>query len=89
MTEDNPMGRRRVRLVWRWKQSGTTGTGPWTHRSDVVEGWFESLTQRWGETVEHWIELEPGEAEESRNMRAWARADDARGSVDGARDHQS
>jgi len=79
MTEENFPGPRRVRLVWRWRHSGTTGTGPWMHRSDVVEGWFESLTQRWGETVEHWIELESIDAESARNMRAWGRTGDARG----------
>jgi hypothetical protein len=85
MTDDVHKGPRRVRLAWRWKLSGTTGTGPWTHRSDVVEGWFESLTQRWGDTVEHWIEIDTGEVPDSRSMRAWGRVEDARSGIDVSR----
>jgi hypothetical protein len=62
---------RRFRLAWRWKESGVSGTGPWTHRSDLVEAWFESMARRSGERVEHWIEEEYGEipSESYREMR--------------------
>lgn len=47
----------RFRLAWRWKGSGVSGSTPWTHRGEVVEGWLESFTRRTGERVEHWIEV--------------------------------
>lgn len=47
---------RAFRLAWRWKESGTTGRGPWMYRSEVVEAWADSLNRRWEDRVEHWIE---------------------------------
>ena len=47
---------RQFRLAWRWKESGTTGRGPWMHRVDVVAAWADSLNRRWEDRVEHWIE---------------------------------
>jgi hypothetical protein len=45
----------------------------------VVEGWLQSLTHRWGERVEHWIETETVEAAtESRDMRPDERSAHAR-----------
>jgi hypothetical protein len=35
--------------------------GPWTRRSDLVEAWMDSLSQRHGETVVHWIEVSADE----------------------------
>jgi hypothetical protein len=49
------------RLAWRWRESGVSGTGPWTLRADLVEAWMDSLTQRHGETVAHWIEVRDDE----------------------------
>jgi len=54
------------------------GTGPWMHRGDVVEGWLQSLTQRWGERVEHWIETESGDPLALRNNRPDERSANAR-----------
>jgi hypothetical protein len=51
----------RYRLAWRWRESGVTGMGPWTRRSDLVEAWMDSLSQRHGETVVHWIEVSADE----------------------------
>ncbi len=47
---------RLVRLSWRWIESGISGSSPWTHRADVVEAWRDSLQDRHGHTVQHWIE---------------------------------
>jgi hypothetical protein len=58
MTDQPKPALRRVRLAWRWKESGISGSGPWTHRSDLVEAWFESMVRRSGERVDHWIEEE-------------------------------
>jgi hypothetical protein len=70
MSDDASKGPRQFRLVWRWKETGTMGTGPWTQRSHVVEGWFESLSRRSGDRVEHWIETGPivESEEEERRM---------------------
>lgn len=70
---------RRFRLAWRWRESGVSGTGPWTHRSDLVEAWFDSMARRSGERVEHWIEEEiVGAGSLEREMRASGRMPDAR-----------
>lgn len=50
---------KQYRLAWRWKESGTTGRGPWMFRADVVEAWADSLNRRWVDRVEHWIEEGP------------------------------
>lgn len=48
------------RLAWRWKESGTSGRGPWMHRPEVVAAWAESLNLRWHDRVDHWIEEADG-----------------------------
>jgi hypothetical protein len=70
---------RRFRLSWRWRESGLSGSGPWTHRSDLVEAWYASMAHRSGERVEHWIEEEVVEfAVLEREMRLTDRVPDAR-----------
>ena len=48
----------RVRLAWRFRETGRSGHGPWMHRPDVVEEWVASLNRRHGGRIEHWIEAE-------------------------------
>jgi hypothetical protein len=57
MIEDGHKRPVRFRLAWRWKGSGVSGSTPWTHRGEVVEGWLESFSRRTGDRVEHWIEV--------------------------------
>ena len=57
MIDDDQRRPVQFRLAWRWRSSGLSGRGPWTHRGEVVEGWMESLSRRTGERVEHWIEI--------------------------------
>jgi hypothetical protein len=56
--EDDGTWRARVRLVWRWKESGQQGAGPWSHRADVVETLKDTLNQRYHERMDHWVEAE-------------------------------
>lgn len=57
MIEDDHTKPVRFRLAWKWKGSGVSGSTPWTHRAEVVEGWLESFSRRTGQHVEHWIEV--------------------------------
>lgn len=57
MIDDDQRPPVQFRLAWRWKTSGVSGKGPWTHRGEIVEGWLESLSRRTGDHVEHWIEI--------------------------------
>ncbi len=56
MDDDDTRELTLYRLSWRWRESGVSGSGPWTHRSDVVKSWLESMVERDGESVDHWIE---------------------------------
>jgi hypothetical protein len=69
---------RRFRLAWRWKESGVSGSGPWTYRADVVTAWLESMTLRSGQRVEHWIEVENENDGDRLDMRGDERLMDAR-----------
>ena len=57
MDDADPKRPAQYRLAWRWKVSGVTGAGPWMHRSEVVEGWLDSLSRRHGDSVLHRIEV--------------------------------
>lgn len=58
-TQSRPAARpTRVRLAWRFQDTGRSGHGPWMHRAEVVEAWAASLNRRSRGRVEHWIEAE-------------------------------
>lgn len=79
MTDEAGPGMRRVRLAWRWRDSGISGCGPWTHRTDLVEAWLESLVRRSGERVDHWIEEEtPAGADAGHHPREESARRDSR-----------
>lgn len=54
--------RQLYRLAWRFRKSGTTGTGPWVRDRERVEVLLETLSRRYGEDVDHWVETAPEEA---------------------------
>jgi hypothetical protein len=56
--DGNGMRLVRVRLAWRWKETGTAGAGPWSHKTDVMEVLAETLNQRFRDRMEHWVEAE-------------------------------
>lgn len=64
MIEDENGAKRghRYRLAWKYRASGAMGTGPWMHDLDTVEAWLESLSKRYQDRVDHWVETEPAES---------------------------
>lgn len=61
MVEENggQVGGVQYRLAWKFRGNGTTGTGPWMRNRETVEAWLESLSRRYNEKVEHWVETAP------------------------------
>ncbi len=57
--ENGTTGGYLYRIAWKYRRSGTTGTGPWMHDRETVELWLESLTRRYSDAVEHWMETAP------------------------------
>jgi hypothetical protein len=49
------------RIAWKYRRSGTTGNGPWMQDRETVEIWLETLTRRYSEQIEHWVETVPVE----------------------------
>jgi hypothetical protein len=56
--DDNGTSKARVRLAWRWKESGQQGAGPWSHRADVIETLADTMNQRFHDRMDHWVEAE-------------------------------
>ena len=49
------------RIAWRFRRTGTAGTGPWTRDRDRVEALLESLSRRYSQAADHWVETAPAE----------------------------
>ncbi|MGH7553935.1 MAG: hypothetical protein ACREMQ_13010 [Longimicrobiales bacterium] len=50
------------RIAWKYRRSGATGSGPWMQDRETVEIWLETLTRRYSEQLEHWVESVPAES---------------------------
>ena len=63
MLDEEPHAGREAlcRIAWRFRRNGTAGTGPWTRDRDRVDAMLETLSRRYGETADHWVETAPAE----------------------------
>lgn len=63
MLDEAPHAEREAlyRIAWRFRRNGTTGTGPWTRDRDRVEALLDSLSRRYSEAADHWVETAPAE----------------------------